>query len=156
MQDCSPVNTPLDTSVKWITTIDDDALADAKEYASIVGGLMFAACVTRPDIMRAVDQLSQFLNKPSSKHMAAAKWVLRYIKGTLALGITYCPPPMRLAGYSDADWAGDINTRRSTTGYVVMLNNGAIAWRSQHQAMVALSTMEVEYMALTEARKELK
>jgi hypothetical protein len=104
----------------------------------------------------AVGSLSQFLNGPSSKHLLAAKRVLRYLCGTSSLGITYCPPPLRLTGYSDADWAGDVNTRRSTTGYVVMLNNGAIAWRSQRQPTVALSTMEAEYMALTEATKELK
>ena len=156
MEDCNPVDTPLDTSIKLMATTDADALADPTEYASIVGGLMFAACVTRPDIMCAVGQLSQFLNKPSSKHLLAAKRVLRYLKGTLTLGITYRPPPMRLTGYSDADWAGDVNTRRSTTGYVVMLNNGAVAWKSQRQATVALSTMESEYMALTEATKELK
>ena len=113
---------------------------------------MFAACV----IICAVGQLSQFLNNPSSKHMLAVKRVLRYLQGTPSLGITYGPPPTRLTGYSDADWAGDINTRRSTTGYVVMLNNGAVAWRSQRQPTVALSTMEAEYMALTEATKELK
>jgi len=88
--------------------------------------------------------------------MLAAKRVLRYLKGTLTRGIVYRPPPKGLTGYSDADWAGDISTRRSTTGYVVMLNNGAIAWRSQRQPTVALSTMEAEYMALTEATKELK
>jgi hypothetical protein len=63
---------------------------------------------------------------------------------------------MRLQGYSDADWAGDIDTQRSTTGFVVMLNNGAVAWKSRRQPTVALSTMESEYMALTEATKELK
>jgi hypothetical protein len=117
---------------------------------------MFAACVTRPDIMCAVGQLSQFLNNPSSKHVSAAKRILRYLQGTSSLGITYRPPPLRLQGYSDADWAGDMDTRRSTTGYVVMLNNGAIAWKSRRQPTVALSTMESEYMALTEATKELK
>src|SRR5271170_2523603 len=71
-------------------------------------------------------------------------------------GITYCPPPMRLQGYSDADWAGDVDTRRSTTGYIVMLNNSVIVWKSRRQPMVTLSTMESEYMALTEATKELK
>src|SRR5437667_5401797 len=121
----------------------------------IMGGLMFAACVTRPDIMCAAGQLSQFLNNPSSKHMAAAKRVLRYLKGTLTFGITYRPPPKRLTGYSDANWGGDLDTRRSTTGYVVMINNGAVAWKSQLQVTVALSTMEVEYMTLTEATKEL-
>ena len=156
MSDCNPVHTPLDTTVKLIASTDKEALADSKEYSSIVGGLMFAACVTRPDIMCAASQLSQFMAKPSSKHLHAAKRVLRYLKGTSLYGITYRPPPMKLTGYSDADWAGDINTRRSTTGYVVMLNNGAVAWKSHRQPTVALSTMEAEYMALTDATKELK
>ena len=89
-------------------------------------------------------------------HMLTVKRVLRYLQGTASLGITYGPPPSRLTGYSDVDWAGDVNTRRFTTGYVVMLNNGAVAWRNQRQPTVALSTMEAEYMALTEATKELK
>ena len=117
MQDCSPVTTPMDTSVKLIASKDNEALADPKEYVSIVGGLMFAACVTRPDIMCAVGQLSQFLNNPSSKHMLAVKRVLRYLQGTPSLGITYGPPPSRLTGYSDADWAGDVNTRRSELAF---------------------------------------
>jgi len=156
MYDCSPITTPLDTSVKLSLITNEEAPADAREYASIMGGLIFAAYVTRPDIMCAVGQLSQFLNNPSSKHMSAAKRVLRYLQGTSMLGITYHPPPLRLQGYSDADWAGDMDTRRSTTGYIVMLNNGAIAWKSRRQPTVALSTMEAEYMALTNATKELK
>src|SRR5438046_9456987 len=80
MQDCSPITTPMDTSVKLIASKDDEALADPKEYASIVGGLMFAACVTRPDIICAVGQLSRFLNNPSSKHMLAVKRVLCYLQ----------------------------------------------------------------------------
>ena len=117
---------------------------------------MFAAIVTRPDIMCAVGQLSQFNSNPSSKHLLAAKRVLRYLKGTSKLGIMYSPPATHLVGYSDADWAGDINTRWSTTGYVVMLNHDAIVWRSRRQVTVVLSTMEAEYMAITEAAKELK
>jgi hypothetical protein len=155
LQDCNPISTPLDTSVKLIKATNVEPLADSKEYASIVGGLMFAACVTRPDIMCAVGQLSQFLNKPTSRHLLAAKRILRYFKGTLNLGIRYGHPATPLIGFSDADWAGNLDTRRSTTGYVVMLNNGAVAWRSQRQPTVALSTMEAEYMALTEATKEL-
>ena len=116
---------------------------------------MFAACVTRPDIMCAAGQLSQFLNKPTSQHLLAAKRVLRYLKGCPRLGIRYGRPATPPIGFSDADWAGDIDTRKSTTGHVMMLNNGAVAWRSQRQPTVALSTMESEYMALTEATKEL-
>ena len=73
MQDCNPVITPLDTSIKLVKTTDAEATADPKEYQSIVGGLMFAAIVTRPDIMCAVGQLSQFNSNPSSKHLLAAK-----------------------------------------------------------------------------------
>ena len=73
MRDCNPVTTPLDTSIKLTKTTDAEATADPKEYQSIVGGLMFAAIVTRPDIMCAVGQLSQFNSNPSSKHLAAGK-----------------------------------------------------------------------------------
>src|SRR5271169_2914569 len=156
MSDCNPIATPLDTSVKLTITTDSEPRASQTEYQTIVGELMFAAIATRPDIMCAVGQLSQFNSDPSSKHLLAAKRVLRYLKGTLTLGITYRKPPVKLTGLTDADWAGDVNTRRSTTGYVVMLNNGAIAWRSKRQVTVALSTTEAEYMAVTEAAKELK
>ena len=89
MDDCSPVTTPMDTSVKLAAiNASTEAAADPSEYASIVGGLMLAACVTRPDIMCAVGQLSQFLNNPSSKHLLAAKRVLRYLQGTSNYGIT--------------------------------------------------------------------
>src|SRR5271169_1504954 len=156
MSDCNPIATPLDTSVKLTITTDSEPRASQKEYQTIVGELMFAAIATRPDIMCTVGQLSQFNSDPSSKHLLAANRVLRYLKGTLTLGIKYRKPPVKLTGLTDADWAGDVNTRRSTTGYVVMLNNGAIAWRSKRQVTVALSTTEAEYMALAEATKELK
>jgi hypothetical protein len=133
-----------------------DASVDETEYRSIVGKLIFAAVVTRPDIMCAVGQLSQFNTNPSSKHLFAAKRVLRYLAGTMDLGIVYGPSSTRLVGLSDADWGGNLDTRRSTTGFVIMLNGGAIAWRSKRQTTVALSTMEAEYMALTEAAKEIK
>jgi hypothetical protein len=152
--ECNPVTTPLDTLVK-LTSIKakSEAAADPHEYARIVGGLTFAACVTRPDTACVGGQLSQFLNKPSSTHMHATKRVLRYLQGTSTLGITYRPPPLRLQGYSDANWAGDMDTRRSTTGYIVILNTGAVAWKSCRQPTAALSTMESEYMALTDATK---
>jgi hypothetical protein len=111
MGNCNAVATPLDTAVKLSSIAKDETLADSHEYARIVGGLMFAACVTRPDIACAVGQLLQFLNNPSSKHMLAAKRVLRYLQGTSSLGISYRPPPLRLQGYSDADWVGNLDTR---------------------------------------------
>ena len=89
MRDCNSVTTPLDTSIKLVRTTDAEATADPKGYQSIIGGLMFAAIVTRPDIMCAVGQLSQFNSNPSTKHLAAAKRVLRYLRGTARLGIRY-------------------------------------------------------------------
>src|SRR5213078_2277470 len=91
MGECNSVSTPLDTSVKLSSITAEEAPVDPQEHASIVGGLTFAACVTRPDIACAVGQLSQFLNNPSSTHMHAAKRVLRYLQGTANLGITYRP-----------------------------------------------------------------
>jgi len=155
MGDCNLVTMEMDTSVKLTSITKNEASTDPTEYASIVRGLTFVAYVIRPDIACVVGQLSQFLNNPSTTHMHPAKGILRYLQGTSTLGITYRPPPLRLQGYSDANWGGDMDTRRSTTGYIVMLNNGAIAWKSRRQPTVALSTMELEYMALTDATKEL-
>ena len=84
MQDCNPVTTSLDTSIKLIATTNDEAIADFKEYANRVEGLMFAVYVTKPDIMCAIRQLFQFFNKPSSKHLLAVKCVLHYLKGTFS------------------------------------------------------------------------
>src|SRR2546423_15608052 len=83
MQDCNPISTSLDTSVKLTKAIDSDPLANSKEYTSIVGGFMFVVYITQPDIMCAVGQLLQFLNKPISQHLLAAKCVLCYLKSTL-------------------------------------------------------------------------
>lgn len=89
MQDCNPVSTPMDLSVKLIATTETDALADPKEYQQIVGEIQFAAIVARPDVSCAISTLSQFSIKPSSKHLAAAKRVLRYLKGTIDAGVVY-------------------------------------------------------------------
>ena len=87
MQDCNTISMPLDTSIKLTKATDIEPLANSKEYASIVGGLMFAVSVTRPDIMCTVGQLLQFLNKLTSKHLLVVKRILHYLKGTLNLGI---------------------------------------------------------------------
>ena len=156
MHDCNSVSTPMDTSVKLVATTDSDVIADPKEYQQIVGELQFAAIVARPDISCIVSILTQFNNKLSSQHLAAAKRVLRYLKGTIDTGIVYSLPAGNTSAFSDADWAGDHDSRHSRTGYAVILNHRAISWRSALQPMVALSTTEAEYMALTEACKEVE
>ncbi|CAI5717429.1 unnamed protein product [Peronospora effusa] len=103
----------------------------------------------------SVGVLSQFAADPCPTHWQALKRVLRYLQLTPTLGICFIGAGNgKLLGYSDADWAGDTDTRRSTSGYVFVLNNGCISWRSKKQRSVALSSTEAEYMALSEATQE--
>jgi ribonuclease HI len=93
--------------------------------------------------------------RPTTAHWAAAKGVLRYVAGTKDYGITYGGiGDTKIIGYCDADFAGDIDTRRSTTGYVFTIGGGAVSWSSRRQATVAASTTEAEYMAAAAAVKE--
>ena len=165
MQDCNSVNMPMDPSIKLTATTDSDAKVDSSQYQQYIGELMFAAIATRPDIMIAVSQLSSYNSNPCQRHLAAAKHVLRYLKGTINLGIVYkrqskLKSPRGFwsneVGLSDADWGRDLDSRRSTTGFVVLLNDAVVVWKSCKQPTVALSTTEAEYMALTDAAKEIK
>lgn len=123
-------------------------------YRELVGSLMHLSVTVRPDISFAVGALSRYLASPTMMHWQAAKGVLRYLSGTADYGITYGPDPTDLLGYCDSDYAGDIDTRRSTSGYVFVMNGGAISWSSKRQQTVAASTTEAEYMAAGAAVKE--
>ncbi|KXZ40994.1 hypothetical protein GPECTOR_1030g305 [Gonium pectorale] len=94
------------------------------------------------------------MQKPSAEHLGAAKGVLRYLAGTKEKGLMYGAGPYKLEGYCDADYAGDLDTRRSTTGYVFVIGGGAICWQSKLQQTVALSTVEAEYMAASAATRQ--
>lgn len=162
MANCNPVVTPMEKSTQVqlaITPNDHQAsLKEAREYQSIIGGIMYAMLCTRPDIAFAVTTLSQFASNPSELHRKALQRVLRYLRGTIYQGITYRGEgPIRsqpeLLGYSDSDW-GQRKDRRSITGYVFLLCGGAVSWQSKKQKTVALSTVEAEYMATTQAAKE--
>ena len=128
-----------------------------QEYQRAIGSLMYAMVQTRPDIAYAVSTLAQFSSNPNGTHWAAVKRVFRYLKGTLNLGIEYNKDAVQgqeLVGYSDADYAGDRDNRRSTSGFVFMLAGGPITWLSKKQTSVALSTCEAEYMAMSKASTE--
>jgi hypothetical protein len=102
-----------------------------------------------------MSRLSKFFDSPTEEHATAAKRVLRYLKGTTGKGIIYTPSTKKsFAGYSDSDFAGDSDDRKSTGGYVFLLFGGAISWKSKKQALPALSTVEAEYIAGAEATKE--
>ena len=146
--------TPLSTSIKLKK--DDDNLLDTEEYgyAELVGSLLYLSVCTRPDIAQALGVLTRYMSKPSVEHWQAAMSVLRYLSGTRDYGIIFGRGSSELIGYVDADYAGDIDTRRSTTGYVFILNGGVISWSSRLQATVAVSTTEAEYMAAAAGVKE--
>lgn len=124
------------------------------KYQSIVGSLMYAMLGTRPDIAFAVSVVSRYGSNPTPEHYGAVKRILRYLRGTSHLKLVYRGDLQPLKGYTDSDWAGDQDTRRSTSGYVFNVGSGAVSWSSKRQPTVALSTCEAEYGGQTQAAKE--
>ena len=134
----------------------EDELLDTSRYSysELVGSLLYLATCSRPDIQYAAGALARHLAAPARQHWEAAKGVLRYLAGTVDVGLVYGGGPAELVGYCDADFAGDLDRRRSTTGYVFIMHGGAVSWRSRLQPTVAVSTMEAEYMAAAQAVRE--
>ncbi|CAL1360545.1 unnamed protein product [Linum trigynum] len=143
------------TSKQSPSTEKEKAEMDKIPYASAVGSLMYAMVCTRPDIAHAVGVVSRFLSKPGKEHWEAVKWILRYLRGSSKMSLCFGDGEPVLVGYTDADMAGDVDSRRSTSGYLITLSGGAISWQSRLQKCVALSTTEAEYIAVTEACKEM-
>ena len=174
------VSTPLSPGTKLAGTttttmpiddppIDDaDLNADETEYRSMIGSLMYLMLGTRPDIVFAVGARSRYHNSPRDSPMNAAKYLLRYVKKTAHLGLRLGSftggKDLYPVLYSNADWAGDVDTCKSTGGYVCVLSKerspgegskwSAVLWSNKRQQTVALSSTEAEYMALTQAAKE--
>jgi len=157
MQNAQPARTPLDASFPLLKAATDDKLANLQLYQELIGSLNHLAVFSRPDISNAVSQLSQFLTQPTETHLKAARHVLRYLKHTSTYSISYLKGNnlnLRLLGFTDANWGGDKNDRKSHTGYLFCLNGSPISWTSKKQSTVATSTMEAEYMALSDAARE--
>ena len=158
MVDCNPTCTPADPSIKLSKPLENEIIND-KPYQQAIGALMYLMLATRPDITAALTKLSQFAISYSSTHWTALKRIFRYIKGTanntLVLGgLSGSTQPIILKGSCDADWAGDTDDRRSTTGYIFLINNHAISWQTHKQNSVATSSTQAEYQALSSATKE--
>lgn len=146
MADCNPVLTPMEPGVK-LSKFDGGERVDATKYRSVVGSIRYLTC-TRPDLSFSVCIVSRFMEEPVYSHWKALKRILRYIQGTVSLGLFYSKAEdYKLVGYSDSDWCGDIDDRKSTSGFVFFMGDTAFTWLSKKQPIVTLSTCEAEYVA---------
>ena len=156
MQDSKPVSNPLETGKTIHKRTNEEKPFDKKTYQQAIGCLTNVSTATRPDIAATVGILSQYMADPSNDHWLGIKRLLRYIKGTLMYGLKFIAHKNDddLYGYADANWAGDVDTRWSTSGYVFMVANGVVSWSSKKQSTVVKSTTEAEYVALSQATQE--
>jgi hypothetical protein len=155
MATCKPCSTPVDTSSKLSATSGEPlSAADATDFRRLAGALQYLT-FTRPDIAYAVQQVCLHMHAPRDSHLVALKRILRYVRGTLHLGLQLHRSSIEeLTAYSDADWAGCPDTRKSTSGYAVFLGANLISWSSKRQATVSHSSAEAEYRAVANAVAE--
>ena len=156
--DLKPSSIPMDPSAplsKSQSPSKHEEIAKMRNvpYREAVGSLMYAAMGTRPDIAFATSTVAQFNDNPGWAHWEAVKRIYRYLKGTRQLVLTYGGDQRGLVGYVDADGASQEH-RRAISGYVFMVDGGAVSWSSKKQELVTLSTAEAEYVAQTHAAKE--
>jgi hypothetical protein len=128
-------------------TAKQQEYVDAFPYQELLGSLLYLAVNTRPDIAFAVNACARFSNSPTYATCRTLVRILDYVSNTCTVGIVYRGADFDIHGFCDSDWAGDIDTRRSTTGYLTFMAGGPIAWQSRLQTTVATSSMEAEYMA---------
>jgi ATP-binding cassette subfamily B (MDR/TAP) protein 1 len=128
---------------------------DKIPYASTIGSLMYDMVCTRPDIAYTVGVVSRYMSNPGKQHWEAVKWIMRYLKSSLKTCLSFTAGGLKLEGLVDADLAGDVDSRKSTTGYVYTLGRAVVSWSSILQKIVALSTTEAEYVAVSESAKEI-
>ena len=156
MENCKPISTPLEPGRKFQQLTPSDEPFDVHTYQQSIGCLTYMSAATRPDIAAAVGVLSQYMSKPSRDHWMGVKHVFRYLKGTLKYGLKFSvnAEEPELFGYSDGDCAGDTETRRATSGYVIQFGSGTISWSSREQSTGSKSTTEAEYVSLSSAAQE--
>ena len=163
MTDCNGVDTPSTTTPIGLDT-HGDPFVESWQYNSVIGMLMYLSANTRPDIAYAVHQAARFSHAPRNSHAVAVRRILRYLQKTKTMGITLKPTSdQRVDCYVDADFAGlfaienneDPISVKSRTGYVILYKGSPLLWVSKMQTQIALSTMEAEYIALSQAMRDL-
>ena len=157
LEDVKSVSTLADTNVRLQKNDGVSKTVDPVVYQSMIGSLLYAAVGTRPDISHAVGVVSKFSSKSSEAHLTAVKRIYRYLKGSLDVTLKYKKSgDAQLIGYTDADYAGDLDDRHSISGNLFLMSGGPVSWFSKKQPIVTLSTAEAEYMyvALSTATQE--
>jgi hypothetical protein len=156
MEWCKPVNTPLSAFDKYSVHKGTHlGTKDATRYKSIVGGLQYLT-LTRPDLTFAVNKVSQFWHASTTDHMTVVKGILRYVKGTINLGIKFKKDSsLRINAFSYIDWAGCPDDRRSTGGFAVYLESNLISWSTRKQATMSHSSTKAKYKSLANAIAEV-
>lgn len=158
MTDCRPVSTPMIPGTHLTPATEDElsAFEDSGEnYRRAVGLLNYLVLCTRPDLALVASQLAQFLDKPWIQNWAAFKRVLWYLQQLKTVGLTLGGKDIVLEAYSNSDYAGCPYTRRSVTGYCMIIGGSCVSWRARKQATVATSSTEAEYRAAFEATQEI-
>jgi hypothetical protein len=159
MADCTPVLTPADPNARLTTsmvpTSEGERLDMTKvPYKSAVGALLYLANATRPDITYAVGQVAKYCSNPQPAHWRAVKRIMAYLKGTCNLGIWLGGTNEGVVCYGDADFAGDLDNRKSTSGSICFFRGGPVSWASRQQNTTVLSTTQSEYQALADVCKD--
>ena len=160
MVSCKPYPTPLSSSTRLSRTrlslLDGEALDDPTVYRSMVGRLQYLT-LSRPDIAFAVNQVCQFMHHPWTSHLQVVKRIYRYVKGTIEHGLSFhSSTDYNLTAFSDSDWAGSLDDRRSTTGACIFLGPNLLTWTAKKQSTVSRSSAEAEYRALATTAAELR
>jgi hypothetical protein len=153
MRDCNPIDTPAESNLCLTSdmspqTEEERDIMDKIPYREVVGALLYLATCTRPDIAYAVGRVCAFTANPGLQHWYAVKRILRYLKGTANWGIVLGSDALKLMSYSDADWAGDKETRKSTSGFLMKLGSSSVSWKTNSQKCVTLSSFSAETVAL--------
>ena len=155
MDQCKPISTPGDTNIKLSSS---NEIPDTQfPYQEAIGALLYLSIISRPDITFMVNKLSQFNCCYQENHWKAIKRIFRYLQGTLNIGIIYSSSSsnLNLIGFCDADYAADVDTRKSTSGFLVNLGGSPVSWSSRLQKSVATSTTEAEYIAIADCVKDI-
>ena len=154
MENAKNAKTPA-AELRLTSAKPGERMIDETKYRELVGSIMWMANCTNPVISYSCNQVCRYMSAPTENHWGAAKRVLRYAAGKVShLSFPNTDDKVILSGYSDADWAGDLETRRSTTGYIFFINGSPVSWCSMLQRTVAQSAAEAEYMALSAASLE--